>query len=172
MAKSTKLPDPTAVSAAELGEIVGIDRETVNNWLRRGIITRASVGGRLLRTRLFSADQVYKAALTKELVGLGLAPSAASLAVKDVWKEWQRLDLREGGNFYAVIFPNEPKSSVIFWWQKRSGGVLSQLSSGSDAVGFNIPRQSFAVIPISDVVAEVGKRLARLPADAKANARQ
>lgn len=164
MAKSTtKVPDPAVVvSAIELGEIVGIDLETVNNWLRRGIIARAPIGGRHLRNRLFSTDEVYKAALTKELVGLGIAPSLASNAVKEVWKEWQQSGLRERQNIYAALVPNNRKSPTISWWQKRSGGVLRQLSSGSDAVGLDLPRQAFAVIPISDAVGEVKKRLARL----------
>jgi hypothetical protein len=40
------------VSASELAEIVGIDLETVNFWVRRGIITRTPIGGRHLRNRL------------------------------------------------------------------------------------------------------------------------
>ena len=37
-----------------MGEVVGIDLQTFNNWLRRGIINGSPVGGRQLRTRLFS----------------------------------------------------------------------------------------------------------------------
>lgn len=171
MAKSTtKVPDPAVVvSAAELVEILGVDRETVNNWLRRGIITRASVGGRLLRTRLFSVDQVYKAALTNELVRLGIAPLVASHAVSEVWKQWRRSDLSAKQNIHAALILKERQSVAISWWQKRSGAVLIQLSSGSDVVGFDLPRQAFAVIPISDVVEEVGKRLAQLVGDDKTN---
>ena len=32
------------VSAAELAEIIGTDLETVNNWIRRGIINRTPTG--------------------------------------------------------------------------------------------------------------------------------
>ena len=57
------LRDPVVlVSAAELGQIVGIDIETVKNWLRHGIISRTPLGGRQLRNRLFSADEVYRTA--------------------------------------------------------------------------------------------------------------
>ena len=53
------LRDPTVLlSAAELGDAVGIDLETVNNWIRRGIISRAPIGGRQLRYRLFSTKEV------------------------------------------------------------------------------------------------------------------
>ena len=58
------LPDTSAlVTAAELSEIVGIDIETVNNWLRHGTISRARIGGRQFRQRLFSTEEVYKAAV-------------------------------------------------------------------------------------------------------------
>jgi hypothetical protein len=78
------------VSAAELGNIVGIDIETVNNWLRHGIITRERIGGRQLRSRLFSTDEVYKVALTNELVNLGVSPSPASDAANALWNVWAR----------------------------------------------------------------------------------
>ena len=74
------LRDPTVrLSAAELGYCVGIDLETVNNWIRRGIISRASIGGRQLRHRLFSVEEVYKTALKSELVKLeSLRPPGAT----------------------------------------------------------------------------------------------
>jgi hypothetical protein len=168
MAKgATKLPDRTLVSAAELGEIAGVDPETVNNWLRRSIVKRTSIGGRRLRSRLFSTDEVYKAALTMELVGLGIAPSPASIVVNKLWKEWQQSDLKERQHIYAALIPNNRQGLVISWWKKQSGGALRQLSSGSDAVVFDLLRQAFAVIPISDVVAEVEKRMALLPVEGK-----
>jgi hypothetical protein len=82
------------ISAAELGNIVGIDIETVNNWLRHGIISRAPIGGRQLRSRLFSTDEVYKVALTNELVNLGISPSPASDAANAVWKNGTRRKFR------------------------------------------------------------------------------
>jgi phage terminase Nu1 subunit (DNA packaging protein) len=78
-------PDSTVlVSASELAEIIGADFETVNNWVRRGIISRAPIGGRQLRARLFSTEEVYKAALTNELVRLGIQPSSASEAANSI----------------------------------------------------------------------------------------
>jgi hypothetical protein len=162
--KSDTTHDSVVVSAAELGEVVGIDLETVNNWLRRGIISRAHVGGRKLRNRLFSTDEVYKAALTNELVQLGIAPSSSSDAVNDLWKEWQRAKLQDGGNVYAVLFPNK---SVALCWQKQSGGPLLRLLKSSEAefAELELPRQAFTVVPISDVVAHVTKRVGRLRSD-------
>jgi hypothetical protein len=169
--KSDTSHDSVVVTAVELGEVVGIDLETVNNWLRRGIIRRASVGGRQLRNRLFSTDEVYKAALTNELVQLGIAPSPSSDAVKELWKEWEQAKLPNGGNVYAMLFSNK---SVALCWQKRSGGSLCRLSKSlaAEPIEFDPPREAFAVIPISNVVADLTKRLAQLRSDDETNGRQ
>ena len=73
-----KLPLPkstSVITAPELAKIIGADMETINNWIRRGIISRMPIGGRQLKARLFSTDEVYKAALISELVRLGIQPS-------------------------------------------------------------------------------------------------
>ena len=51
-------------TSAELAEAIGADLETIKNWVRRDIISRARIGGRQMPNRLFSADEVYKAAIT------------------------------------------------------------------------------------------------------------
>lgn len=119
------------------------------------------VGGRPFRNRLFSKDEVYKAALTNELVRLGIAPSPSSDAVKELWKECKQVKFQDGGNLYAVVFPNR---SAVLCWQKRSGAPLYRISksSGVETKEFELPRKAFAVIPISDVIGDVRKRLARL----------
>ena len=119
------LRDPVVlVSAAELGQIVGIDIETVNNWLRHGIITRAPIGGRQLRNRLFSTEEVYKTALKNELVKLGIPPSQASEAVNSLWKEWGKKDAPEGWNVYALLWPSNDKWSVALCSQKSLGRTI------------------------------------------------
>jgi hypothetical protein len=153
------------VSSAELGKIVGIDMETVNNWLRHGIITRARIGGRQLRSRLFSTDEVYKAALTNELVKLGIPPSPASDAVNTLWKEWGKKDTPEGWNVYAVISPNSDKWVVVLCAQKVSGGPLYKFgkSMGSKSIEErDLPEQAFAVIPISAILDCVSNKLSAL----------
>jgi hypothetical protein len=164
--RATKLLDDSAivVSAAELAEIIGTDLETINNWLRRGIITRARIGGRHLRSRLFSADEVYKAALTNELVKLGLAPSSASEAVNELWERWDRREL-EGQKIYAVLMPSDRGWTALLCWQKTSGGPLYKLAKSSRSQPndeFQLPERAFAVIPISNVLAQLAKTLARL----------
>jgi hypothetical protein len=153
------------VSAAELGNIVGIDIETVNNWLRHGIITRARIGGRQLRSRLFSTDEVYKVALTNELVNLGISPSPASDAANAVWKQWNKKEVPEGRNIYALVLPSNDKWTVELCLRKASGGPLYKLgkSTGSKSiVEVDLPQQASALIPISDIFDRVSSKLAEL----------
>jgi hypothetical protein len=153
------------ISAAELGNIVGIDIETVNNWLRHGIITRAQIGRRQLRSRLFSTDEVYKVALTNELVNLGISPSPASDATNAVWNVWAKKDTPEGWKIYGLALPNKDKWTVELCSRKASGGPLYKLgkSTGSKSiVEVDLPRQASALIPISDVFDRVSSKLAEL----------
>jgi hypothetical protein len=152
------------VSATELGEVIGVDLETINNWLRRGIISRAPIGGRQLRHRLFSTEEVYKAALTQELVRLGTSPSSASDAVIEVWKVWDKKELPEGKKIYAVMLPTDAKWTAFLCWQKISGGPLYRLSksSTSKAEEIELPKQALAMLPLSEVVTSVTKKLEEL----------
>jgi hypothetical protein len=151
------LRDPTILlSVAELSEALGIDLETVNNWIRRGIINRARIGGRQLRHRLFSVEEVYKTALKNELVQLGIPPSSASNVVDEFWKEWDKKELPEGRRLYAVLAPREGKWTVLLCWQKISGGALYKI--GRSAGEIELPKRAFAVIPISDLFETVTRK--------------
>ena len=160
------LPDPALlVSGTELAEIVGIDLETVDNWLRRGIISRASVGGRQLRSRLFSLDEVYRAALIKELVTLGLGPSSASEAVNVLWKKWDKKEALAGRNLFAVVLPSKDGWTVEICSRKGSGGPLYKLGKSTGTklnYEVDLPKQTFAVIPISEVFDRVANKLSEL----------
>jgi hypothetical protein len=164
-----KLPRDTSVlvSAGELGQIVGIDNETVNNWLRHGIITRARIGGWQLRNRLFSTDEVYKTALKNELVKLGIPPSQASEAVNALWKEWGKKDTPEGWNVYAVLWPSNHKWLVALCSQRISGGPLYKFEKTKSSEEIELPRQTFAVIPIYDVFERVSSKLSELLGEVK-----
>src|SRR5262249_4540603 len=158
------LRDPTVLlSAAELGDSVGIDLETVNNWIRRGIISRAPIGGRQLRYRLFSTEEVYKTAFKNELVKLGIPPSSASNAVNEFWKEWDKKESPEG-RIYAVLEPRDGKWTALLCWQKISGGPLYKIgkSSTSKPEEIELPMQAFAMLSISELVTRVAKNLADL----------
>jgi hypothetical protein len=151
-------------SAAELVEATGADFETVKNWVRRGIITRAPIGGRQLRYRLFLTEEVYKTTLKNELVKLGMLPSPASEAVNEVWKEWNRKEILDGKNVFAIISTLGDKWRVLLFWQSTSGGPLFKLGtpSTSKADEIEFPKNAFAAIPITHVLARVEKKLADL----------
>jgi hypothetical protein len=158
------------VSATELGKIVGIDNETVNNWLRHGIITRARIGGRQLRNRLFSTEEVYKAALKNDLVKLGIPPSPANEAVNSLWKEWGNKDTPEGWNVHAVLWPSNDKWVVVLCSQKDSGGPLYKFGKSKSNEVMELPKQAFAAIPISDVFERVSSKLSELLGELKNHA--
>jgi hypothetical protein len=144
-------------------EIVGIDLETVNNWVRHGIITRAKIGERQLRSRLFSTDEVYKTALKNELVQLGIPPSQASEAVNALWKERGKKEAPEGWNVYALLWPSNDKWSVALCSQKISGGPFYKFGkSTKSSEEMKLPNQTCALIPMSDVFERVSSKLSEL----------
>ncbi len=122
--KSTKISwdSGTLVSAIELAEVIGADLDTIHNWVRRDIVSRAKIGGRQLRSRLFSMEEVYKAALKNELVKLGIPPSPSSEAVNSLWRELDVKKIPEAQNIYGVVLPDADKWLVTVAWQKSSGG--------------------------------------------------
>jgi hypothetical protein len=158
------------VSVTELAEIIDTDPMTIDNWLRRKIISRASPGGRKLKNRLFWTEEVYKTALKNELVELGVPPSSANDAVNAVWKEWDKKDPPEGWNVYAVILPSNDTWVVSLCSQKVSGGSLYKLekSMGRKSIEeMDLPKKAFAVIPISDVFDRVTSKLSELLGEMK-----
>ena len=139
----------------------------MNNWLRYGIVTRARVGGRQLRNRLFSADEVYKTALKNELVKLGIPPSQASEAVNTLWKEWGKKDTPEGWKIYALLWPSNDKWIVALCSLKISGGPLYKFGKTKSSQEMELPKQTFAVIPMSNVFERVSSKLSRLLGEVK-----
>ena len=63
-------------------------------------------------------------------------------------------------------------SSGLGYFQKQAGGPFSQLAklSKTESGAFDLPTQAFVVVTISDVIANVTKRLARLLGGDKASA--
>src|SRR6516165_11893815 len=154
------LGKPTLITAPELAKIIGTDMETINNWIRRGVISRVPIGGRQLKARLFSTDEVYKAALTSELVRLGIQPSPASEAANVVWREWEKKDVTEGQKVYAVVVPNEDKWMAVLRSQGTSVGPLYKV--GRQSIEVELPKHAFAVIPISDIFEYISRKMSAL----------
>jgi hypothetical protein len=156
---TTFLPDSTLVSSAELAEVAGIDLDSVNNWLRRGIISRSPIGGRQLRSRLFSMTEVYKAAFIADLVKLGIPPSTAADAVNELWSQWGGKEPVDARRLFALLVPSDDKWTVLMAWQGPSGGPLHRVGRSGE---IELPRQAFSVLPISDLFDRVNKAVAGL----------
>ena len=154
-------PEGALFTLAELAEAVGADPETIKNWVRRGIISRARIGGRPMPNRLFSADEVFKTALTYELVKLGLAPSAATEAVKTIWGQCDRNDFLEDKQIYAILFPTDDKWTTVLCSQHEQGHPLygfTKLTARSREK-IQLPDRAFAVVPITGTLTRITRRL-------------
>jgi len=155
---------PTLITSFELAEIVGADQETINNWIRRGMISRAAIGGRQLRARLFSTEEVYKAVITNDLVRLGIQPSSASEAANAIWKEWEGKVAPEGRKLYALVLPRKEGWTVELCSRKASGGPLYRWgrTGGKPTGEVELPKRAFAVLPISDILGRVSDKFSKL----------
>ena len=151
----------TLITSAELAETIGADLETINNWIQRGIISRVAIGGRKLRARLFSSEEVYKAALTNELVRLGIQPSSAMEAANSIWNAWEKKDAPEGKKIYALVMPRKDGWTVELCCRKASGGPLYKFGR-KPIEQLELPKHAFAVIPISDIFEYVSRKMSAL----------
>ena len=157
------LGKPTLITAPELAKLIGTDMETINNWIRRGVISRVPIGGRQLKARLFSTDEVYKAALTSELVRLGIQPSPAMEASNSIWNAWEKKNAPEGQKIYALVMPDKDGWVVELCWRKASGGSQYRWGrTGSKSAEMELPKHAFAVIPISDIFEYVSRKMSAL----------
>src|SRR5262249_37569721 len=98
-------------SATEVAETIGTDLETINGWLEVGAIDRAVFGG-----GRFSIYELQRAALTFEMVKLGLAPSRArTSSVK-----WSMICNKFGNHYkaYAILIPKKQNKWLVFWCWK------------------------------------------------------
>ena len=77
---------PHLFSATEVAEFIGADLETINEWLEVGAIDRAVFGG-----GRFSKYELQRAALTFEIVKLGLAPACARDVVWEMEYDLQQI---------------------------------------------------------------------------------
>lgn len=93
---------------------------------------------------------------------LGIPPSQASEAVSVFWKEWNKKEPPEGWKVYALLRPSNGKWVVALCSQKISGGPLYKFGKSKSAEEMELPKQTFAVIPLSDVFEHVSSKLSEL----------
>src|SRR5262249_19769910 len=100
-------------SATEVAETIGTDLETINEWLEVGAIDRAVFGG-----GRFSKYELQRAALTFEMVKLGLAPSRARDVVWEMEHDLQQIwagTISNQYTAYAILIPNKQNKWLVFW---------------------------------------------------------
>jgi hypothetical protein len=100
--------------------------------------------------------------LKNELVQLGTPPSQASEAVNALWGEWGKKDAPEGWNVYALLWPSNDKWIVALCSQKIPGGPLYISGKSKSTEEMELPKEAFAVIPISDIFERVSSTLSEL----------
>jgi hypothetical protein len=152
------------LNSAELARVVGVELESINNWIRRGIISRSPIGGRQLRNRLFSIEAVYKTALKSELVKLGIQPSSASEAVDQLWKIEKITELLSGKDTCAAFSKTDERWSY-FLFRAKSGAELKLHPQFSQAGNYKLLDQSCVLIPLSNVFSRIGESLSNLLGD-------
>ena len=88
-------------NATEVAETIGTDLETINEWLEVGAIDRAVFGG-----GRFSKYELQRAALTFEMVKLGLAPPRARDVVWEMEYDLQQIWGATVSNHYKAYDTN------------------------------------------------------------------
>jgi len=131
-------------SAREVAQTIGADLETINEWLEVGAIDRAVFGG-----GRFSKYELQRAALTLELVKLGLAPSCARAVVWDMENDLQQIwgeAISKQYKAYAIVIPNKQKKWLVFWCWKTSTEEIEPTTRGD------------IILPVSDILARVANQ--------------
>jgi hypothetical protein len=59
--------------------------------------------------------------------------------VNTLWKEWDRKDVPEGRNIYAVVLPSNDKWAVALCSQKISGGLLHKFGKSKSIEEMDLP---------------------------------
>jgi hypothetical protein len=128
-------------SATEVAETIGTDLETINEWLEVGAIDRTVFGG-----GRFSKYELQRAALTFEMVKLGLAPSRARDVVWEMEYDLQQIWAATVSNHYkayAILIPNKQDKWLVFWCWTASKEEIEP------------PAPGHIILPISDILARV-----------------
>jgi hypothetical protein len=136
-------------SQAELCEAAGIDRETANNWIKRGLLETSRLGGRKLRgRRLFSMLEICKAHLMNEVIKYLAIPvsDAAELASQAIaafvkTERLTRIEDRQEAAFALALVSRQRAQWVVDL--RRGGKALFSEKEAREA------RHPLAILPIA-----------------------
>ena len=140
---------PNLFSATEVAETIGTDLETINQWLEVGAIDRAVFGG-----GRFSKYELRRAALTFEMVKLGLAPSRARSIVWEMEYDLQEIwagAISNQNKAYALVIPNKQNKWLVFWCWTASKDEIEP------------PAPGHIILPVSDILARVANETKQAP---------
>ena len=84
-----------------------------------------------------------------------------------MWKEWGKKDTPQGWNVYALLWPSNDKWIAALCSQKLSGGPFYKFGKSQSNEEMELPKETFAVIPISDVFERVSSKLSELLGELK-----
>jgi len=71
-------------------------------------------------------------------------------------------EAREGWRVYALLWPSNDKWIVALCSQNLSGGPLYKFGKSKSTEEMELPKQTFAMIPITDVFERISGKLSEL----------
>jgi hypothetical protein len=145
-------------SQAELCEAAGIDHETANNWIKRGLLETAAVGGRKVRgRRLFSMLEIYKAHLMNEMIEcLGIPPSHCAEIANRAIAEFAKTE-----KLVRIDDDHEPAFAIALVSRQR-GKWVTDLRFGNKSLFSSTEAQQaenpLAILPLSQAFTIIHQR--------------
>jgi Asp-tRNA(Asn)/Glu-tRNA(Gln) amidotransferase B subunit len=141
-------------SQAELCDAAGIENETANNWIKRGLLEPTKVGGRKIRgRRLFSLLDIFKAHLMNEAIKhLAMPPSQsaqiAKQAITTFIKTEELLQIRDDQKPEPTVACVVQQGNQWIVDVRAGGRALKSLLSRIDKEA-RLKEHPFAIFPIS-----------------------
>jgi len=148
-------------SQAALCEAAGIDHETANNWIKRGLLERTAVGGRKMRgRRLFSMLEIYKARLMREMTRfLAIPPSHCAEIASRAIAEFVKTE-----KLIRIDDDHEPTLAIALVVRQR-GKWVTDLRLGHSPLFSSMQTQQaetpLAILPISQAFITIHKQCAK-----------
>jgi len=153
--------DTTAAlfSQAELCQVAGIDHETANNWVKRGLLDTAAVGGRKMRgRRLFSLLDICKAHLMNEAVrSLSIPPSHCAEIVNKAMTQFVKAEKLD-----HIEDDRDIHFTVALVTRRRGTWITELRTDGDPRKELQQASHAMAMWPISQAFTSVHRQCAKV----------
>jgi hypothetical protein len=148
-------------SQAELCEAAGIDRQTANNWVKRGLLETSTLGGRKLRgRRLFSMLEICKAHLMNQAIKcLAIPVSDAAEVVSEAIAAFVKTE-----KLTRIEDDHEPSFAVTLVSRHRDRWITDLRRGGKALFSEKESREvryPVAVLPISQAFVAIHHQCAK-----------